>query len=98
MLTLLAFQHRHLQVFQMSPCRLQSAPIMPIANKLVGIPTSTRGTLPVNRTLSATHLTRNSLHPSSFASHLGFQKFPQHRPDRLYGGGLGLLLHDLKDG
>ena len=41
MLTVLTLQHGHLQVFEMAPSRLQIAPVMPIASKLIGIPTST---------------------------------------------------------
>ena len=97
MLALLAFQHRHVQVFQMTPACLQIAEVLPITGKLIGITTATVGTLPVNRTLGAAHLTRLSLRSSQFACHLGFQKSHQDRPDRVQGGGFGLLLHHLDD-
>jgi hypothetical protein len=97
MLALLALQHRYLQIFQMAPACLQIASIMPITGKLIGIATATAGTLPVNRTLGAAHLTRLSLRSSSFGRHLGFQKSHQDRPDRVQGRGFGLLLHTLDE-
>ena|GEM_PF-6377489 len=44
--TLLAFQHGHLQVFQMPPSRLQIAQVLPIAGKLIGRPPSPREVSP----------------------------------------------------
>ena len=61
MLTLLALQHGHLKVLQMAPSRLETPPVMPIAGKLMGICASTGGTCPLDKALSATDLTRNSL-------------------------------------
>src|SRR5438874_3791762 len=98
MLTLLALQHGHLQVLQMTPACLQIASVMAITGKLMGIATTTAGTLPVNRTLNAAHLTGLSLRSSQFGCHLGFQKSHQDRPDGVQGGGFRLLLDGLKDG
>ena len=64
MLTLLTLQHRHLQVFQMAPSRLQISSVMPIAGKLIGVRTSTRGTLPINRMRCAADLTGSSFRSS----------------------------------
>src|SRR5260370_13832247 len=83
MLTLLAFQHRHLQVFQMTPACFQIPAVMPIAGKLIGILTSAVSTLPINGTLCAAHLTRGPLCSSQLDCHLGFQELPQHGSNRL---------------
>src|SRR5258706_9477465 len=73
-LTALAFQHRHPQRIQVPPSRFQTPTVMAVTDELVGIGTATVGTLPVDRTRLATHLTWTALRPSQLDRDFLLQK------------------------
>jgi hypothetical protein len=68
----LAFQHRHRQILDRSPTRLQAASIVPIAQHSLLVSTATMATLPVNLAWLAAHATDHAFLSSQFGAHFRF--------------------------
>jgi glycosyltransferase involved in cell wall biosynthesis len=98
MTTLLTFQHRHAQILNAAPARLQAASIMPIAREVLSIPTATMPTSPINRSRLSADMSYLSLLASQFGAHLCFQEHFYHGFDRPAGCGFGLLVDFFQNG
>jgi hypothetical protein len=94
---LLAFQHRDLQVLQLTPPRFQVPTVMPITGELVGITTATRPALPINAARLPTYPSRFAFPSTQLGGQFFFQKGAQDGLDGPQSGGFGLGLHLLKD-
>ena len=70
---------------------------MPITRELVGIPTPTMATLPLDLACSSTHPPWAPLPPPEFGCHFFFTKLREQRPDRFKSCLFQLLLHALDD-
>src|SRR5438105_2943527 len=97
MAALLTFQHRHPQVMDAAPARLQAAPIMPIPRELLRISTATLPTHPVDFPRLSADVAHRSLLASQFGSHLCFQQRFYQRFDRCAGCTFGLLVDFFQD-
>jgi hypothetical protein len=95
-LTVLAFQHGHLQIIEMTPACFQAPTVMPITRKLVGIRASALPTVPINLACLRTHPSWFSFLPAQFRRHLFFEKGGEHWLDRHQGGSFRLLLYFLQ--
>ncbi len=69
---------------------------MPISRELMGIPTSTMATLPVNFAGLCTHLPRTACSSSQFHGHFLFTKLREQGPNRLDDGLFHLPLDRLQ--
>jgi hypothetical protein len=94
-LTLLTFHHRHPQIAEMPPTRVQTATVMTVTDDMVRILASTEATSPARCPWLSTHLTRFAFLPSSCDADIGFQNRFEDGCDRRTGGSLCLLLHGL---
>src|SRR5882762_907396 len=97
MLALLTFQHRHGQVFNDSPACLQFTPIMTVPDELIGIPTSTVPTFPVNGSLLALELPWLAFLSSQLGCHLHFHHLGDYASNCLLGRFLHVGLDLLQD-
>ena len=73
MATLLTFQHRHSQMLDAAPARLQAALIMPIAREVLRIRAAALPTHPVDFPRLPADVTHCSRLSSQLGAHLGFQ-------------------------
>src|SRR5947209_8394030 len=92
MATLLTFQHRHSQMLDAAPARLQAALIMPIAGEVLRICATALSTHPVDFPPLSADVTYCSFLPSQLGGYLGFQHRFDHGFDRRCGCPLGLLV------
>jgi hypothetical protein len=98
MATLLTFQHRHPQILNAAPARLQAASIMPIAREVLRIRTATLPTYPINHSWLFADMTYRSRLSSQLGAHLCFQEHFYHGFDRRASCGFGLLVDFFQNG
>jgi hypothetical protein len=98
MAALLTFQHRHAQLLDAAPARLQAAPIMPIAREMLRIRAATLPTHSVDFPRLPADVARCSRLSSQLGGHLGFQHRFDYCFDHRCGCPFGSLIDFFQDG
>src|SRR5229473_3350116 len=96
--TLLTFQHRHSQRLDAAPARLQAAPIMAIARKVLRIAAATLPTHPIDFPWLSADMAHRSFLASQLGGYLGFQQRFYYGFDRRCGCPFGSLVDFFQDG